>query len=77
MSRKQQGAAALPVFPEGGGHVRPWLRNSLCVFAVCAFGAVGFYVALTAGLWKPSIENPGNATHESVPAQILGYLSAV
>lgn len=77
MSQKQQGATAPSVISEGGDHARPWLKNCLYVFAVCALGAVGFYIASTAGFWKPSIEIPGNATHDSVPAQILGYLSAV
>ena len=77
MTQKQQGAAAPSVVRENGGHARPWLRNSLSVFAVCALGTVGFYVAFIAGFWKPTTENPENATHDSVPAQILGYLSAV
>ena len=74
-SPKRQGAAAVAVIPEDGS--RPWLKNSLSVFAVCALGIVGFYVAFTAGLWKPTIEDPAIVTHESVPAQILGYISAV
>lgn len=77
LSQKRQGAAALSVIPEDGRHARPWLKNSLSVFAICALGTVGFYVAFAAGFWKPSIEDPENSTHDSVPAQILGYLSAV
>lgn len=76
MSQKRQGAAVLAVIPKDGD-ARPWLKNSLSVFAVCALGIVGFYVAFTAGLWKPSTENPKNVAHDSVPAQTLGYLSAV
>ena len=77
VSQKRQGAAALSIIPEHGGHASPWLKNSLSVFAVCALGTIGFYVAFTTGLWKPTIEDPGNVTNDSVPAQILGYLSAV
>ena len=74
-SPKRQEAAAVAVIPEDGS--RPWLKNSLSVFAVCALGIVGFYVAFTTGLWKPTIEDSEIVTHESVPAQILGYISAV
>lgn len=49
----------------------------MSAFAVCALGASGWFVAFLAGIWKPTIEIPENSTHESVPAQILGYLSAV
>lgn len=77
MSQKRQGAPTLPLIPEDRGHARPWLKNSLSVFTVCALGAVGWFVAFSVGVWKPTIENPENSTHESVPAQILGYLSAV
>lgn len=77
VSQKQRRAAVFPIIPEDGGHSRPWLKNSLSVFAVCALGAVGFYVAFRAGLWKPTVEDPVNATHDNVVAQILGYLSAV
>ena len=73
-SPKRQGAAAVAVIPEDGS---PWLKNSLCVFAVCALGIVGFYVAFTTRLWKPTTEDSELVTHESVPAQILGYISAV
>ena len=74
-SPKRQEAAAVAAIPEDSS--RPWLKNSLSVFAVCALGIVGFYVAFTNGLWKPTIEDPEIVTHESVPAQILGYISAV
>lgn len=74
-SSKRQGAAAVAVIPEDGS--RSWLKNSLSVFAVCALGIVGFYVAFTTGLWKPTIEDSEIVTHESVPAQILGYISAL
>ena len=77
VSQKRQGAATLPHIPEDGGHARAWLRNSMSAFAVCALGASGWFVAFLAGIWKPTIEIPENSTHESVPAQILGYLSAV
>ena len=74
-SQKRQGAAAVAVIPEDGS--RPWLKNFLSVFAVCALGIVGFYVAFTSGLWKPTIEDSEIVIHESVPAQIFGYISAV
>ena len=77
VSQRRQGTAALLTIPENDGYAGPWLKNSLSVFAVCALGTVGFYVAFTTGLWKPTIEDSENATHDSVPAQILGYLSAV
>ena len=77
VSQKPGGAAALSVIPKDGGQAHPWLKNSLSVCAVCALGIVGFYVAFTAGFWKPTIEDPENATHDNVAAQILGYLSAV
>ncbi len=77
VSQKRQGAATLLPIPEGGGYPRPWLKISLSVFAVCALGAVGWLVAFLAGIWTPSIENPQNPTHDSLPAQVLGYLSAV
>ena len=71
------GAAKLADIPEDGHQAHPWLKNSLSVFAVCALGAIGWYVAFSVGLWRPTIEIPGNPTHDSLPAQILGYLSAV
>lgn len=77
VTQKRQGAAAPSVVRETGGQARPWLKNCLSVLAVCALGTVGFYVAFIAGFWKPTIENPEYTTHDSVPAQILGYLSAV
>ena len=77
MSRKRQGAATLPLIPEDGPRAFPWLKNSLSVVAVCALGAMGWYLAFSAGIWKPTIEIPEDLTHDSFPAQILGYLSAV
>lgn len=77
VSQKRQRAATLPLIPEDRGHARRWLKNSLSVFAVCALGGVGWFVAFSVGVWKPTIENPESSPHESVPAQILGYLSAV
>ena len=77
VSQKRQGAATLPHIPEDGGHARAWLRNSMSAFAICALGVLGWFVAFLAGIWKPTIDIPENSTHESVPAQILGYLSAV
>lgn len=77
VSQKGQGATTLPVIPEDGRYAYPWLKNSLSVFAVCALGALGWYVASSVGIWKPTIEDPKDPTHENLPAQILGYLSAV
>lgn len=77
VSQKRQRAATLPLIPEDRGHARRWLKNSLSVFAVCALGGVGWFVAFSVGVWKPTIENPESSPHESVPAQILGYLSAL
>ena len=80
MSQKRHGAdgaAKLPHPPEDDYQAHPWLKNSLIVFAVCALGAMGWYVAFSVGLWRPTIETPGDPTHDSFPAQILGYLSAV
>ena len=74
---RENGAAKLPHIPEDGHQAHPWLKNSLIVFAVCALGAMGWYVAFSVGIWRPTIEIPGDPTHDSLPAQILGYLSAV
>ena len=77
VSQKRHGAAKLPHILDDGHQAHSWLRNSLSVFAVCALGAMGWYAAFSVGIWKPTIEIPGDPTHDSLPAQILGYLSAV
>ena len=74
---RADGPAKLSHISEGGHQAHPWLKNSLSVLAVCALGAIGWYVAFSVGIWKPTIEIPGDPTHDSLPAQILGYLSAV
>ena len=75
--QRAEGAAKLPHNSEDGHQAHHWLKNFLSVFAVCALGAMGWYVAFSVGIWRPTIEIPGDPTHDSLPAQILGYLSAV
>lgn len=77
VSQKVHRAATLPIISRDSRYGYPWLRNSLSVFAVCALGAMGWYVAFSVGIWKPTIEDPKDPTHDNLPAQILGYLSAV
>ena len=77
VSQQRRGAVKIPLNPEDGHQVYPWLKNSLSVFVVCALGAMGWYMAFSVGIWKPTIENPQHPTHDNISAQILGYLSAV
>lgn len=74
---RADGPAKLQHISEDGHQARHWLKNSLSVSAVCVLGAMGWYLAFSVGIWRPTIENPGDSTHDSLPAQILGYLSAV
>ena len=72
------GVPVLSTIPEEGGNVRPWLKNTLCVVAVCAIGAAGWAIAWKAHLWVPTPEDSGSDDSSSnVGAEILGYLSAV
>ena len=72
------GVPVLSTIPEGGGNVRPWLKNTLCIVAVCAIGTVGWAIAWKTHLWVPTPEDTGaDDTSSSVGAEILGYLSAV
>ncbi len=71
-------ALALPVIPEEGGNAREWVKNTLCVLAVCAIGTAGWAIAFKAGAWKPTLgEIDKDTTHTNVGAEILGYLSAL
>ncbi len=71
-------ALALPVIPEEGGNTREWVKNTLCVLAVCAIGTAGWAIAWKAGAWKPTHGEPDkDTTQRNVGAEILGYLSAV
>ena len=74
---RADGAAKLRHILEDGHQAHPWRKNSLSVFAVCTLGAMGWYVAFSVGIWRPTIEISGDPTYDSLPAQILGYLSAV
>ena len=68
----------LSTIPEEGGYVRPWVKNTLCVVAVCAIGAAGWAIAWKAHLWVPTSEDSGaDDMGENVGAEILGYLSAL
>jgi len=71
-------ALALPIIPEEGGNARGWVKNTLCVLAVCAIGTAGWAIAWKAGAWKPTHgESDKDTTQRNVGAEILGYLSAV
>ena len=74
--QKRQGGATLLLNREDGSRAPPWLKNISSVFVVCALGAVGWFVAFSVGIWKPTIEDPEEPTPDSLP-QVLGYLSAV
>ena len=76
MSQKRQGGAAASLVRVNGSCASPWLKTLSSVFAVCALGAVGWFVAFCVGIWKPTMENPKKPTYDSLP-QVLGYLSAV
>ena len=72
------GVPVLSTIPEAGDNVRPWLKNTLCVVAVCAIGTVGWAIAWKAHLWVPTPEDTGaDDSSSNVGAEILGYLSAV
>ena len=72
------GVPVLTTIPEEGGYVRPWVKNTLCVVAVCAIGTAGWAIAWKAHLWLPTPEDSGaDDSSSNVGAEILGYLSAV
>ena len=72
------GVPVLTTIPEEGGYVRPWVKNTFCVVAVCAIGTAGWAIAWKAHLWLPTPEDSGDDDSRSnVGAEILGYLSAV
>ena len=72
------GIPVLTTIPEEGGYVRPWVKNTLCVVAVCAIGTAGWAIAWKAHLWVPTPEDSGaDDSSSNVGAEILGYLSAV
>ena len=68
----------LTTIPEEGDYVRPWVKNTICVVAVCAIGTAGWAIAWKAHLWVPTPEDSGaDDLGENVGAEILGYLSAL
>ena len=77
-SASQKHVAAISSFmPRGNLRACHWLKNILSVIAVCALGWLGWFIAFSAGFWKPTPGNPEDSTHYNLPAQTLGYLSAV
>ena len=68
----------LSIIPEEGGYVRPWVKNTICVVAVCAIGTAGWAIAWKAHLWVPTPEDmEDDDVRSNVGAEILGYLSAL
>ena len=68
----------LTTIPEEGDYVRPWVKNTICVVAVCAIGTAGWAIAWKAHLWVPTPEDSkADDLGENVGAEILGYLSAL
>ena len=58
--------------------VKPWVRNGLCVLAVCAIGSAGWAIAWRIGAWKPiTQDNERGSNSEPISALILGYVSAL
>ena len=55
--------------------IHPWIRKTLCVFAVFIIGVIAWVIALQLGVWKPA--NRGDSAPQPTGAIVLGYLSAV
>ncbi len=68
-------STSLPIDPKESDVRRPWVKNALSIFLVCAAGAAGWAIAWRFGLWKPEIDSGANDV--AVGAEVLGYLSAV
>ena len=68
----------LSTIPEEESYVRPWVKNAICVVAVCAIGTAGWAIAWKAHLWVATPEDSGaDDMGKNVGAEILGYLSAL
>ena len=65
----------LPIVEEESHFSKPWTKNGVSVFLVCAAGTAGWAAAWRSGLWKP--ETDGGANDVAIGAELLGYLSAV
>ena len=65
---------SLPKIPEQTRTNRPWSKNAVSVFLVCAAGVAGWAIAWKSGIWKP--EADGTINEAVVGAEVLGYLSA-
>ncbi|KAL8879591.1 MAG: hypothetical protein Q9198_002829 [Flavoplaca austrocitrina] len=62
---------------EGNGWASSWVKNTLYLFCVCAFGAIGWAIAWKIGLWVPVPEQKGNIDAGGhIGAELLGYVSA-
>lgn len=60
---------------EGERGLNPWIKKTLCVFAVFIIGVIAWVIALQLGVWKPA--NHDDSAPQPTGAIVLGYLSAV
>ena len=62
---------------------RAWIKNTTSVLAICAAGAVGWFLAWRTRVWSPTPINDNDdglgqgSVNVSLGAQILGYISAL
>ncbi|MCJ1476674.1 hypothetical protein MMC13_005342 [Lambiella insularis] len=67
----------LPTIPEVESSSKAWLKKTVCIILVCSAGALGWFIALKVGAWRPTSTDDDANEHPAIGAEILGYLSAI